>query len=362
MTRSDYRRRRGARWAAGLLVLAVTLSGCAATGSAHAVAQSEEATLPPAPLPALTEEAARLADITVARFRGDRPAAMSFTFDDGFFVATENTVRMFDLYGLRGTFFVNGGVTKDTRLESSNRTRWDRWRELDALGWEIGNHSWSHPDLTELNDEALEHQVNDARALMIEKLGKAPFSFAYPFNKADERVREVVLRHHGAARERQLFYGGDGWTREKADGWVDDAIAKGKWIVPMLHSIRRGFAAFEDPAQLDAHLRYVKSREGEIWVDTFGNVARYVKERDAATLAAHVGPREVVFRVSCPLDGKVYNCPLTVVVPAEGASSARAVRTGEAEPLPVTVTSDRILVDAVPADEPVRLTWQSGSE
>jgi len=52
---------------------------------------------------------------------------------------------------------------------------------------------------------------------------------------------------------------------------------------------------------------------------------------------------------------KDLRSPLTLVIAANGASAARGAE------LPVTVQADRILLDAVPGEAPITVTWQNAA-
>ena len=108
---------------------------------------------------------------------------------------------------------------------------------------------------------------------------------------------------------------------------------------------------------ISCHLQQVKAREKEIWVDTFANVARYTRERDEATLSV-TGARKgaVRFSLTSGLDPAVFKVPLTIVLDAPGATSAKAGRNG-AE-LPVRVVGATLQIDVPPAPEPITVTWR----
>ena len=137
---------------------------------------------------------------------------------------------------------------------------------------------------------------------------------------------------------------------------MDRAIHEGDWIVSITHGILNGYTAYPTLKAFESHLQYVKDHESEIWVDTFANVFRYGRERDEARLTSQPSPGKVVFTLAAPLDPKVYDRPLTVVIAATAATDARATREGVA--LPIKVRPDRILVNAVPSDAPVTVTWR----
>ena len=44
-------------------------------------------------------------ELTVAKFKGDRGGAFSFTFDDGWRGQVYNTLEIIDPIGIKGTFF-----------------------------------------------------------------------------------------------------------------------------------------------------------------------------------------------------------------------------------------------------------------
>src|SRR5437867_12950433 len=80
------------------------------------------------------------------------PAAVSLTFDDARPVHLDVAVHELNKRNLRATFFVT--VSKLTRLVD--------WRNAQAQGHEIGNHSVSHEHAARLSNEGEEIQVEDA--------------------------------------------------------------------------------------------------------------------------------------------------------------------------------------------------------
>jgi peptidoglycan/xylan/chitin deacetylase (PgdA/CDA1 family) len=65
---------------------------------------------------------------------------------------------------------------------------WDDLAELAAAGWEIGSHTCTHPHLTQLDDEALAHELRDSRMVCAEHLGLPCQSIAYPYGDMNPRV------------------------------------------------------------------------------------------------------------------------------------------------------------------------------
>ena len=48
----------------------------------------------------------------------------------------------------------------------------------------------------------------------------------------------------------------------------------GGWLVPMLHGVKHGYDALDDPSSLMTHLAHVSGR-GDVWVAPFGDVLQY---------------------------------------------------------------------------------------
>jgi len=223
-------------------------------------------------------------------FPNNKRAAITFTFDDGSREHFDIAVPLLNEFGFKATFFVIAGLTRDQKDDPLMLNRrcdwwaevsWQEWRAAANQGHEIGNHSLTHPVLSRLREpQRLSVEVADSARLIEEKIGQWPASFAYPYNKSSAAVRQLVLQHHHAVREDRIRYGGPGFTLAKANQHIDHAIRKGLWIVPMIHGIGRGFDPL-DPDLLRQHLHYIKEKEAEILVDTFGAVSGWVKRTSA---------------------------------------------------------------------------------
>lgn len=307
--------------------------------------------------------------IRIAAFKGDKPAAVSFTFDDGSQNQVDIALPIFDEFGIKATFYVVPGLTRDRKDDplprGARRSRqggvsWEEWQAVAEEGDEIGNHSLDHARLTAVrNPDRLRCEVFDSSGLIAAKIGQPPLTFAYPYYKANSRVRAMVLEDHIAAREQGTPYGGMFFTAAKANSYIDHAIRKRTWLIPVLHGVEEGYAPIKRET-LRKHLQYVKEREAELWIDTFANVSRYRFEREQAEIRVESRDGNVArFTVACSLDPEAFNVPLTVIVqPQVGrASSATATREGGKAPLPVTVEQGMILVDVVPGPKPVTVQW-----
>lgn len=109
---------------------------------------------------------------------------VALTFDDGPTVP-ESTMLLEHLaeYEARATFFVVGQNVAVHRAVV---------RAQAEAGHEIGNHSWSHPRLTDLTTEEIRSQLARTGAEIRAATGSEPTLFRPPYGSIDDRVRTAA--------------------------------------------------------------------------------------------------------------------------------------------------------------------------
>ena len=126
-----------------------------------------------APAPA---NAPRHVDCSVAR-------CVALTFDDGPGPQTPALLRMLKDAGARATFFVLGDVVT---------ARPGALRQIAAAGHEIGNHTWSHPQLPLLSDDKVRSQLTRAADEIQTVTGTRPDLMRPPYGALNARVRGIL--------------------------------------------------------------------------------------------------------------------------------------------------------------------------
>ena len=123
----------------------------------------------------------------------ERPVLI--TFDDGYEGVHRYALPVLARHGFAATLFVttgwirgahNTGGGLDTMLD------WDQVRALAAAGTEIGGHSHTHPQLDQIDDDALWYELLRCKRIVADELGAPPVSFAYPYGYSSRRVRRTV--------------------------------------------------------------------------------------------------------------------------------------------------------------------------
>jgi peptidoglycan/xylan/chitin deacetylase (PgdA/CDA1 family) len=292
--------------------------------------------------------------VSVAPFRHDRPAAASFTFDDGHAAHVDDLMPALESRGFRATFFLVTAWTPDERSATTKgKASWADWRGAAARGHEIGNHSATHANLGGVtNEPTLNREIAESAALIAEKTGVRPRSFAYPFCKANPRVEALTLRHHVAGRKYHPIFEGMTPPLDQARRWIEAAVSNRAWHVYLSHGMaRQPFAE---------HLDWLKSVEDRVWVAPYGEVAAYREERRLATLdVRRAAEGDVEFVLALPADAPaaLLDVPLSVKIETSHEPVGADARRGGAS-LPVRALDRALRVDVAPGPEPVRVTWR----
>ncbi|GEC10378.1 hypothetical protein SSP24_80330 [Streptomyces spinoverrucosus] len=114
----------------------------------------------------------------------EKVMCVALTFDDG--PAAPETATLLTYlaqYKARATFFTVG---------QNVAAHPDLVRAEARAGNEVGNHSWSHPDLTKLTSEQVAYQLNRTSAAIKAATGKAPTLFRPPYGAVNSTVRHAT--------------------------------------------------------------------------------------------------------------------------------------------------------------------------
>jgi peptidoglycan-N-acetylglucosamine deacetylase len=325
--------------------------------------------------------------VTIARWPGDREAAISLTFDDAMSTQLENVEPVLRKHHLNGTFFVMTG-----KPDWSQRKK--EWQALAAEGNEIANHTVNHPCLLkeitphsqEYTPEKMEAEIRDAATEITQTIGsQRGLTFAYPcgnmsFGPVGEQARNQALfttyvsqysfaaRGYGVAGAQDpdnmnvLSVPDLGMTQGKDFvallEMAEPAVRARNWGVFTFHGVGGEWLSIDTEA-LEELTGYLE-QHSEIWTTTFGDAVRYIQERQAASVETDKsGESSLDVRLSWPLDRKVYDLPLTLRIDlptswkhvnaaANGKAVATTVKTGAKGAV--------ALIELAPGTETVHLT------
>lgn len=120
---------------------------------------------------------------------GYHPHEVSLSFDDGPDPRwTPKILDVLEKYNVKGTFFMIG----DEAAENVGIMK-----RVYRDGDEIGNHTWTHPDISEISTQRLDLEIQLTERLFASKLGVQPLFFRPPYDideepDTDDEAKPVV--------------------------------------------------------------------------------------------------------------------------------------------------------------------------
>lgn len=259
----------------------------------------------------------------IATWKGFADAAINFTFDDGCPYQFTRAVPMFDRYGFQATFYL---IPDWVQAESKPFIQ----SALNA-GHEVGSHSISHSDMSQLDDTLLRDELKNSQ-IKLEKM----FSFdrcltmAYPY--CIPANAEITREYYIAARDCRgdiekktpdSYYHissiGCGNLSEMnslpafRQKFAETASVNG-WCALLFHGLDDDGSHSPITSELlEEILLYLHGNNERFWVSSLLNTTLYSKERDAAVLTEKkVESNRISLNLTDDLDDRIYNYPLTI--------------------------------------------------
>lgn len=258
-------------------------------------------------------------------------------YDEGGESKAEEAYKIID----EGFAKVRAGAFK-LKLDKDNRTgvTWDEIKTYAAQGHEFASHTVTHPRLAVLDEVNLLYELEKSKEEILNQLGpEYTFSAECPYGTENERVMQYAYKVYPALRNRMpepyleelnrwnKMNPGESkneyvqWQRGATTktplpmmkSWVDTVAANdNNWLVLVFHGVDGiGYEALPHEL-LDEYFQYIKSKEENLWVATFADATKYMRERMNANVAVNEGSGKINITLSHTLDKTMYNIPLTL--------------------------------------------------
>ena len=120
---------------------------------------------------------------TVTMDKAPKGAQVALTFDDGPGIYTDRLLDALEKNNAKATFFMVGTNVSDFP---------DTVNRMEKLGCELGNHTYSHKDLTSLSSDEISDQVEDMNYGLNEFLGHGSSLVRPPYGSVNEAVQSNV--------------------------------------------------------------------------------------------------------------------------------------------------------------------------
>ena len=274
----------------------------------------------------------------VGTWQGFRTAAVSYTFDDNCSNQLALAVPMFNTYGFQLTLFtvINWGPN------------WTGLQTAVGKGHEIASHTMSHTSLNTLSDSLQTVELKNSQTTIDAHItGQKCMTIAYP--NCNTGNTSIIRQYYFAARicsgviERStptdfmnissIICGTQGSVKTSADfkSKADAAVSSRGWCVYLIHGIDNDGGYSPIPSDtLRASLVYLNANPDKFWVSSFGNVAKYIRERNSVSVTETSNQGDILtVQVHDTMDNSSYNVPLTVRRPLpDGWTSADVMQNG----------------------------------
>jgi hypothetical protein len=309
----------------------------------------------------LTEAKAQIATgYQVATWSQFKTAAISYTFDDNCSNQLPVAMPLFDQYNYKITFntVINWSPNWAGLLKASNN------------GHEIASHTVTHTTLNTLSIADQDTELKQSQSTINSNITNAKcVTVAYPNCVIGDLA--TIQKYYIAGRicsnaiipgTPSDFYNissiitgntGSVQTAANLNSKVDAAKTSKGWCVFLTHGIDNdgGYSPTQS-SEIKTHLTYVNTNTVDFWVATFGNVVKYIKERNASSLTeTTITGDSLKLVVADNLDNTIYNVPITVrrVLPS-GWQNPKVYMNGKLATSALSVVSGTtyIVFDVVP--------------
>jgi peptidoglycan/xylan/chitin deacetylase (PgdA/CDA1 family) len=114
-----------------------------------------------------------------------RNGYVGLTYDDGPSETTPQLLAALRAHRLQATFFNQG---------NNSLTRPELVRAEQRAGMPIGNHTFSHPHLTQIGEAAAFQEIASTQWVLRDVTGREPTLFRPPYGETDDQVRAAAAR------------------------------------------------------------------------------------------------------------------------------------------------------------------------
>lgn len=218
-------------------------------------------------------------------------------------------------------------------------TSWDDLKTYSDKGHEFACHTISHPLLSNLDEKNILYELEKCREDIEDHLGFShTLSVECPYGTHDERVMNIASRIFPFMRNScpedyidEILRGNPRmpgktdkeyiqWQRgplsdtpyQAMTSWIDTSIHYNVWLVLVFHGIEGiGWEALPSET-IQNYYNYIKDNEDNIWVATFQDAYKYIRERMNSKINESNEESAIIVKLKNDLDKSIYDIALTL--------------------------------------------------
>ena len=264
---------------------------------------------------------------------------------------------------------------------------WDMIKTYASQGHEFASHMVTHPYMAALDEPNMLYELEKSREEILDQLGpEYTFSAECPYGTENERAMEYAHKVYPALRnrmpesfleelnrssrkspvinDREYVQWQRGATTKTPlpmmKAWIDTTAASSNiWLVLVIHGVDGvGWEALKTE-DIDEYFSYIKSKDNELWVATFADAAKYLRERMNSIVSASENDGKISVSLTHSLDKSMYNLPLTLKTQVRPGWKEVNVRQGdEIKQVPTQKNGKEtyVLYQAVPNKGDIEIT------
>lgn len=205
-------------------------------------------------------------------------AIVTVNLDDGWLNQYQNAAPVLESQGLPATFF----IITDSSFTNPDPLYMNASQVIDLKnhGFEIGNHTKTHPDLTTLSAAQQQDEMVASQTVFQNAIGLTPTDFAYPYGAYNASTLSIGA---GVFQTQRTVVSGfntkdsinfqqlkieevdSNITTAQVEGWINAAINDKAWLILVYHEVATTPADPTDglytipPSDFAAQMAYLKS-------------------------------------------------------------------------------------------------------
>lgn len=308
-----------------------------------------------------TSDTSNYGKVFVTRWADDRKSAFSFSFDDGFKAQYDNVRPILNSYEFSATYFLLPPFLTEQLPGIWRYGTWPMFLEMYSEGFELGSHSLNHPHLLQLpvgdtlTPNTIHYELYHSKKMIEVRTSYDPcITFSYPYGEHNYILDSLASLYYESSRalgttpnhfslsglewhslksfevifnEPRIVFEDDLDELNSFKNWIEGSIENGSWGIQLAHEVVP-FAQLSDLISQGAYnpisnewLNLLcewlvqQSYDNLVWIETIGNVTKYLKERDAHEYQILSQSNSLIeISLTDDLSDNIYNFPLTAYI------------------------------------------------
>lgn len=200
---------------------------------------------------------------------------------------------------------------------------WENCKTSFAKGHEISSHTVNHQSSNsefEQSQNAIRQNVPGEKCVTVaypncQQNGANTLNYFLAGRNCDGKINAATPQNWEQVGSQMFGSPRYGNSANDLNSYANQAASANGWAVYTHHGIGGDSHSWAttDINAMKGHIEYLDQNRDKIWCETFGNVARYIQEREAAQRKElSADDNSFTFEITDDLDDEIFDYPLTV--------------------------------------------------